>query len=337
MGTSNTNNGVVGTSSTNNGIVGLSTSGSAGVVGTTPGNFGVYGYTSANEGVAGVYGASNGNYGVFGTTNSGQGVGVFGYETASGTGVYGFSTSGIGARTTTNTGYGLFAGASTSGTGILINTSSGPGLIANTTGGVPVLTHNSNGNGGDFTGSYIGLVGRAPTGGFPLVLTDNAGNVLFYVDGAGNLNYNGALLPFARLAGGAKVRAFSATTTQATVEDTGTAQLVGGAGVVRLDPTFAAAMDRASTYRVFLTPAGDTHGLFVAAKTANGFIVRESQGGHATVNFDYRIVATALGQAGQRMAVTSSAAIPRAAAPVMPAKPASLTPQVPPAAPKASR
>jgi hypothetical protein len=78
-------------------------------------------------------------------------------------------------------------------------------------------------------------------------------------------------------------------------------------------------IDAKSAYRVFVTPRGDTRGLFVALTTASGFIVRESQGGRATVSFDYRIVATALGQAGQRMAVTSAAlAAPRATLPVLP-------------------
>jgi hypothetical protein len=60
---------------------------------------------------------------------------------------------------------------------------------------------------------------------------------------------------------------------------------------------------------VFLTANGDTHGLFVARKTAVGFAVHENEGGRSTVSFDYRIVATALGHAGQRMAVTKPGAV----------------------------
>jgi hypothetical protein len=121
------------------------------------------------------------------------------------------------------------------------------------------------------------------------------------------------------------VKSFNPKTTLPTVEDTGTAQLVAGAAAVRLDPTFAASIDARSGYRVFLTPSGDTRGLFVAMRTVNGFIVRESQGGHATVSFDYRIVATALGQAGERMALTrAAAAIARVARPVIPKMQAAL-------------
>jgi hypothetical protein len=88
---------------------------------------------------------------------------------------------------------------------------------------------------------------------------------------------------------------------------------------VALDPTFAASIDAGTVYRVFLTPGGDTRGLFVAAKTPRGFIVRETQGGRSTLSFDYRIVATALGQSGQRMAVAAGAFAPRAAQPSRPA------------------
>ncbi len=76
-----------------------------------------------------------------------------------------------------------------------------------------------------------------------------------------------------------KVRSFSAHSTQPTVEDTGTAQLVAGAAGVRLDPAFAASIEPTAAYRVFVTPNGGTRGLFVASKSAGGFVVRESQAG----------------------------------------------------------
>ena len=123
------------------------------------------------------------------------------------------------------------------------------------------------------------------------------------------------------------MKSYSAKSTLPTVEDTGTAALVRGAAVVRLDPTFAASVDPNASYRVFLTPNGDTRGLFVATKTPSGFVVREAQAGHASVSFDYRIVATALGQAGQRMAPLVAPVAPRASAP-----PVAKRPQVAPPA-----
>jgi len=322
--------GVLASSTGTYGVFGSSVSGGAGVVGTTPSRYGVYGYTTGSSGGYGVYGASTNGYGVYGATTSGSGIGVIGYETGDGTGTYGFSGTGFGAEGITSDGYGLVGEASGTGTGLSVSANTGYGVIASTSGSVAFYGRNSGGNGSDIQGSYIGLLGRAPaSGAFPLVLTDTSSNDLFYVDGAGNVSYHGGLFHFARTAGGATVKSFSPNSTLPTVEDTGTAQLAGGAAAVRLDPTFAASIDAGSSYRVFLTPNGDTRGLFVAAKTPNGFFVHEAQGGRSTVTFDYRIVATALGQAGQRMAVTSEPAAPRAAAPLV-SRPASL--QLPAAA-----
>jgi hypothetical protein len=315
-GKSNTNHGIEGTSLANDGIFGSSSaSNRAGVAGTSPGGYGVFGFATASGGIAGVGGASVDGYGVYGST-TGNGVGVYGYQGGSGTGVYGFSTSGIGMQSTSDSGYGLFAGSNT-GTGILVHTATGRGLEVDTMGGYVALSaRNTNGNGGDFSGSYIGLLGRAPLGGFPLVLTDGSGAPVFYVNAAGDLNYKGSLNNFARVARGVTVRSFSPKTTLPTVEETGTAQLVGGTAAIRLDASFAASIDPTNAYHVFLTPNGDTRGLFVATKAANGFIVRESQGGRSTLSFDYRIVATAFGQAGQRMSVTT-AAEPQAPVPAL--------------------
>jgi hypothetical protein len=99
------------------------------------------------------------------------------------------------------------------------------------------------------------------------------------------------------------VKSYAPVSSEPTVEDTGTAQLVRGAAAVRLDPTFAALIDKGTPYRVFLTPDGDTRGLYISARTRAGFVVRETQGGRSTLTFDYRIIAASLGQANQRASV----------------------------------
>ena len=88
--------------------------------------------------------------------------------------------------------------------------------------------------------------------------------------------------------------------------------LSAGSASVVLDPTFASSIDMRTPYRVFITPDGDTHGLFVALKTARGFIVRETEGGRSSIAFDYRILATAQGQVGKRMSQVGLASFPRA-------------------------
>jgi hypothetical protein len=66
--------------------------------------------------------------------------------------------------------------------------------------------------------------------------------------------------------------------------------MVGGVANVAIDPAFAAVMDH-KWYYVFLTPLGDTRGLYVSAKAPSAFQVRESEGGRSRLEFDYRIVA----------------------------------------------
>jgi hypothetical protein len=73
-------------------------------------------------------------------------------------------------------------------------------------------------------------------------------------------------------------------------EDFGTAKLANGKAEVRLDADFAAVVD-ASDYLVFLTPEGDSRGLYITNKIAGGFAVREQQGGTSSLSFSWRVVA----------------------------------------------
>jgi hypothetical protein len=73
-------------------------------------------------------------------------------------------------------------------------------------------------------------------------------------------------------------------------EDFGEAQLVDGQAEVRLDPDFAALVE-VNGYHVFLTPYGDSKGMFVAERNGTGFRVCEQQGGTSNVFFAYRVVA----------------------------------------------
>lgn len=271
----------------------------------------------------------------------GSGVGTYG-GSIGGSGVEGNSTNGYGVYGLSSEGYALYGLSSdqgdalvaeaNSGTGVYASSTTGFGLASYANGADAIYTRNTNGNAIDAEGTYIGLLGRSPAGGsttYPLVLTDQNANDLFWVDDGGNVNYHGGLYQFSRVNGGATVKSFGARTSSPTIEDTGTAQLVNGAAVVRLDSTFAASIDTSSAYRVFLTPDGDTRGLFVASKTSTGFVVRETQGGRATLSFDYRIVATSYGQAGQRMAVASLAGMPHSAQPAAPKRRALTAPAIP--------
>src|SRR5262249_59359174 len=72
-------------------------------------------------------------------------------------------------------------------------------------------------------------------------------------------------------------------------EDFGQGQLVTGRATVRLDPDFAPLV-RGEEYGVFLTPEGDSKGLYVSSKSPISFEVREQQGGTSTLAFRHRLV-----------------------------------------------
>jgi hypothetical protein len=312
-GYSKTAPGVSGSSSSADGVSGTTSSTSptaAGVSGSSNAT-GIDGRGVSGSAIsgAGVYGNASCCYGVLGSTSSGTGIGVRGTAGA-GYGVYGDSTSGAGVVGSTASGTAMSASAQ-SGIGLEASSASNAAIDAQTNGVVAIYGKAPNGNGAEISGANIGLVGRSDR--IPLYLSNLGGGLVFYVDGVGNVFYNGVLRSFARTVGGATVTAFSTKSTQPTVEDTGTAQLIAGTATIRFDPAFAASIDSAGGYRVFLTPNGETRGsLYVPLKTANGFIVREALGGRSTVSFDYRIVAAALGASAQRMTMTAGALPPGA-------------------------
>jgi hypothetical protein len=52
---------------------------------------------------------------------------------------------------------------------------------------------------------------------------------------------------------------------------------------------------------VFLTPKGDSEGLYVSDETPRGFEVHEQRGGHSSIAFDYRIMAKRKGYENVRL------------------------------------
>jgi hypothetical protein len=132
-------------------------------------------------------------------------------------------------------------------------------------------------------------------------------NQVFSVDANGNLNISGNLVvsgtksSTAKLQSGREVALYAVESPENWFEDFGSAELKSGVAWVPLDASFAEATNAAVTYHVFLTPSGDSNGLYVARKTATGFEVRE-HGGGSNVAFDYRIVVRRRGYETIRMA-----------------------------------
>jgi hypothetical protein len=249
------------------------------------GDWGVYGWTEEAAGT-GVDGRSIAGVGVVGSSGCSCD-GVYGESDGGGFGVEALGAGGITARGLTSD-------------GITATAATGNGVVALR--GVNLGDNGGDGNGADITGSYIGVIARNVVGqGYPFAAVDTNGQNLFFVDSSGNLFYHGSLFNFAKTRRGQVATTFTPRSASPTIEDNGSAQLVGGVATVQLDPAFAHSIDLRSAYQVMLTPDGDTRGLYVASKSPTSFVVREVQGGQGTLSFDYHIYAAGLGQAGERM------------------------------------
>jgi hypothetical protein len=88
-----------------------------------------------------------------------------------------------------------------------------------------------------------------------------------------------------------KVALYAIESPQNWFEDFGSGKLAEGSATVRLESTFAQTINTGVEYHVFLTPRGDSKGLYVTNETAGSFEVREQGGGKSNIAFDYRIVA----------------------------------------------
>jgi hypothetical protein len=221
---------------------------------------------------------------VYGTSSSGVGVlGVSANIGVNGTGnsfgLVGASGSGQGLNGQSTTGIGLVGSCAGSAAGVYGNSANGPGIFGTATG---------TGLAGLFSGNV------QVTGSF----------TTFGIKSAAVKHPDGSVR-----------RLHCLESPESYFEDFGSGRVVAGRGTVRLDPDFAAIV-HTHAYYVYLTPEGDSMGLYVSAKTATGFEVREQQGGRATLDFSYRVVAKRKDVNSPRLAHVDVAPIP--APPEMP-------------------
>jgi hypothetical protein len=147
------------------------------------------------------------------------------------------------------------------------------------------------------------FVSNNSTGGKGLFKTfmASSGTGTCGVDG-GSLSCTGQIKTLTPTAGGSRtVETYAVQSPENWMEDFGAGTLHEGAVTVALDPAFAETISAAAGYHVFLTPKGDSKGLYVTGETATGFEVRESGGGHSSIDFDYRIVAKRAGLEALRL------------------------------------
>jgi len=275
-------------------------SGSACVEGSATGSstWGVYGTSVSADGVHGVTHSTNGNSGTTGisTGTTGSAHGIYG-RSSNGQGVYGTSSSDNGVE-----GHSSASGAS-GVAGIQRGTSSGSGD--------GVYSESA-----DKTNTFEALEAKADSSNTYIFEGFNVST-----NGLCTIDYNaalactgGAVVKTVRTrhlnANGQHVLAYAAESATATIEDVGTARMVNGIANVTIDPAFASVMDR-RWYYVFLTPLGDTRGLYISEKTPSAFQVRESEGGHSRLEFDYRIVAHPLDAKNDRLPVAPAIRMPR--------------------------
>ena len=258
-------------------------------------------------------------YGVLGMDSSTDG----GAENA---GVAGVSMSGLGASATSQFGDALHAlaangtalqGQSLSRVGIFGTAGDFPGVWGLSLPGSGVLAEGGGTDSQNFVHPALGIVTQTSTGdeidgcsisNAPCTTT----NSVFRVDQSGNIFITGQIFTGGSCSNGCALRSgtpgrrvvsYAPRESLPTQEDFGEAQLIDGRAHIALDPSFAGVIDRSQPYLVFITPDGDTRGLYVAQKTSSGFDVREAQGGRSSIAFDYRIVAKPFGGAAKRLPV----------------------------------
>ncbi len=309
---------------------GTNSSSGAGVAGTNSGS-GIGVSATSKTGIA-VQATTGNSNAISASNNSSSKATIKAEQSGSYSAIVAGAGSGVAIGGTATTGVGVAASAtSTKGTAFVANANGGTGANVNSNGGIGLLaTNNLSGwnpvandpktavpaafvasGATSSAGNAIGLVVAVQSPdlnkSFPLAadgLDDSNEELGFFdVDGYGNIYASGSTMGDVRTRGGAEAVVYAPKTTESTLEDTGAAQLRAGEATVALDPTYAQSIDISRPYRVFLTPDGDTRGLYVAKKTATSFVVRETQGGHASIAFDYRIVAAAAGHGADRIAL----------------------------------
>ncbi len=298
-------------SSSGDAVKGVSTNGNAlhgqtkfKSAGKTTGRAGVLGEDLSASGNldAGVSGVSKNGAGVVGTSTNWNG--MEGLTSGAGTsGVYGQNDAG--------SGYGV-AGRNVSatnnhGAGVLAD--GGPnndGLLAVSGSWIAGVFENHS---GDFQPALRVIGGTTRTGASVVEIEAQDGSNLLQISDLGDVFIPGLLFSGGScidgcVAGNHQTRSvteYTPTESEPTIEDFGDGLLSNGRADVALDPKFANVIDSSAKYFVWAMPEGDCRGLYIASQTARDFTVRELQGGHANVPFEYRIVAKRYGVNAQRL------------------------------------
>jgi hypothetical protein len=239
----------------------------------------------SNTGVTQVFRGS----GVLGARNGAGLAGVYGANGSDGTGVVGTSDSGPGIEGGSNTGHGVVGFSDGTGTAALVGsgTDQAHGLLGFSVNQFGVAGINQAGN--NWAGLFVNSLATAP----------GAGRAGVFVQG-NFLVVNGTKSAGVKTDSGYRTL-YAVEATENFFEDFGTARLQRGRARVDLDPVFGETVNTQEKYYVFLTPRGDSKGLFVSAQDSQGFSVQEANDGTGSYEFDFRIVAKVRGLEDKRL------------------------------------
>jgi hypothetical protein len=198
---------------------------------------------------------------------------------------------------------GYATGANTFGAFGANNDPGGAGVVGISSGGMGLLGISTDSIGaGGTSESGTGVAATSSTGVALTALSalNDAGEFFGSVFIDGMLTVTGAVSAAVAHPDGGLRRTYALSSPENWFEDVGTSTLVAGATTVKLADDFAAVV-RSDDYHVFITPEGDSNGLYVSSKSSTGFAVREQQGGKSTLPFSYRVVARLINKPGRRL------------------------------------
>lgn len=245
---------------------------------------------------------------------SANGVGLYGKGTVYGSfgeattpggfGIFGFSSGGYGIVAQSSNAVGLYAASNTNVGGYCISTSNF-GMIGSSTSGIGAHGVSS---------SSIGVLARSATGPAlrafgPTELYGDVeigdfevqGSALYNLNITGDLKVNGQKSAIVRGADGDFRQFYCLESPENFFEDFGTAQLDRGKVSVKLDNEFKYFVAPKRGFYVFLTPLGDTPGLYVSNLADDGFDVHEVGNGQSNIQFQYRVVCVRKDVPGKRL------------------------------------
>lgn len=290
-GESNTGSGVRGYSDAYHSVYALSPY--SGPTGLVAASLGLASGTNLSTGVIGAAtnsGSSNANIGIRAMSGSGQSISPNGYSTiglntnAIDLGLYALTQRPINDNTSISTEAAQFK-ANHNGDALGGDARDPQARLAGYEPNVSISGHGTNNT---YYGGYF-YSGGTSSGAAYAYVGARRGSTNFKVIGTGTVS---TIVNGSNPSDSKKVM-FAPEAPEVLFEDYGTGQLVNGTATINIDPIFSKNIhvSEEKPLKVFIQLEGDCNGVYVTNKSANGFTVKELQGGTSNVSFSWHIVA----------------------------------------------